>query len=99
MAKKQTDGKSLTYSEWKNTKGKRKKANESDEAYLARLDQEYSLYVKKINDKRQIIKSDLKNRAAKAGMDVDKYKASKKIKPKKTGGFRDSFLEAPIEEI
>jgi len=50
-------------------------------------------------DKLQLCLQDLKNKAAKAGMDVDKYKASKKIKPKKTGGFRDPFLEAPIEEI
>ena len=37
--------------------------------------------------------------AKKAGMSVFNYKKSKKVNKKKLGGFRDSFLEAPIEEI
>ena len=37
--------------------------------------------------------------AKKAGMSVFNYKKSKKVTKKKLGGFRDSFLEAPIEEI
>ena len=37
--------------------------------------------------------------AKKAGMSVFNYKKSKKVNKKKLGGFRDTFLEAPIEEI
>ena len=37
--------------------------------------------------------------AKKAGMSVFNYKKSKKVKKKKLGGFRDTFLEPGIESI